>query len=133
MTIDPTYNNPATMREKAEALRNDKEQHSTYHSQAVATQGQELGGRFSHLVRGQQHVVGTAPIAYPAQPPGSPWGNSYILPDEPALGVDLEAVPDMLTVDGSPRAEPLPPEELPKPETKYVPEQLTAEGFRRKF
>jgi hypothetical protein len=39
----------------------------------------------------------------------------------------------METVHGGEREEPLPPEELPKPETKYEPEELTAEGFRRKF
>jgi hypothetical protein len=102
MTTDRPFHSDASMGEKAEGLRNDQAQYSTYHQQAASTVGQELGGRFSHLARGQQQIVGTAPIAYPAQPPGSPWGNSYILPDEPPTGVDLNWVGDMTTVDGAP-------------------------------
>jgi hypothetical protein len=100
MADQKPYFNESSQSERAETLRNDN---STYFEQARSTVGSEMGGRFQILARGQQHVVGTAPIAYPAQPPGSPWGNSYILPDEPALGVDLEAVPDMESVDGLPR------------------------------
>jgi hypothetical protein len=63
--------------------------------------------------------------------PDSPWGANSRLPDELPTGYDLNAVPDMTTVSGERRLEPLPPEALPKPETEYVPEVLGREGFRR--
>jgi hypothetical protein len=49
----------------------------------------------------------------------------------PPLGYNINDVPDMTTVDGSPRAEPIPEPvvELPK---NVEPEELTAQGFRRR-
>jgi hypothetical protein len=98
MTTNIPYNNPATMQEKREALRND-----TYLARAQNEIGQELGGRFQHLARGQQHVVGTAPDPWPQMPANNPWSTN-VVPNEEPLGVDVSAVPDMTTVDGAPRS-----------------------------
>src|SRR6516164_8262967 len=92
MSNDLPYHNPATMREKHEALSNDQAQHSTYLEQAAATVGQELGGRFAHLSRGQQHIVGTTPNAVPRLPSNSPW-SSTVVPDELPLGYSIDQLP----------------------------------------
>ena len=62
------FSNEASKNERAEVLRNDRAQHqpipargSTYLSKAVASVGQELGGRFAHLGR-ETTVVGARPI-----------------------------------------------------------------------
>ena len=62
------FSNEASKDERAEVLRNDRAQHqpipargSTYLSKAVASVGQELGGRYAHLGR-ETTVVGARPI-----------------------------------------------------------------------
>jgi hypothetical protein len=120
MTIDPTYNNPATMREKAEALRNDRAQHTTYHQRARDSLGAEMG-RWSHLSKEQQ-LVGTAPSPYPRQ--SGYWAEADNAV-EPPLGyrIDEMAPPEGFN----------PPEVAPElPKTVEV-EVLTAKGFRRRI
>jgi hypothetical protein len=62
------YSNETPKDERAEVLRNDRAQHqpipargSTYLSKAVASVGQELGGRYAHLGR-ETTVVGARPL-----------------------------------------------------------------------
>jgi len=62
------FSNEASKNERAEVLRNDRAQHqpipargSTYLSKAVASVGQELGGRYAHLGR-ETTVVGARPL-----------------------------------------------------------------------
>jgi hypothetical protein len=62
------FSNEASRDERAEVLCNDRAQHqpipvsgSTYLSKAVASVGQELGGRFAHLGR-ETTVVGARPL-----------------------------------------------------------------------
>ena len=86
------------MRTKREVLEQDRTA-TTYFERQKAEAGRELG-RWSHLA--DQVVTGSGVPVYPRQS-GTPWSDSYILPDEPPNGVDLEAVPDMETVDGLPR------------------------------
>jgi hypothetical protein len=95
------YHNETSQAERLAALENDQAQLSsapltastasqglTYLSRAVATMGNELGGRFSHLARGQQTVVGTGPNPYPQQPANSPWAAD-VAGTEPPLGQDV--------------------------------------------
>jgi hypothetical protein len=129
MPIDARYDNPATMKEKRETLAQDRTA-TTYLDQARSSVGAEMGGRFSHLSKDQQ-IVGDRNIHLPGQRPEGHWGGGFREGDEMPLGVDVNALPDMTTVDGSPRAEPI-PEELPTPQTEIVIEELTRDGFRRR-
>jgi hypothetical protein len=124
------FSNEASRDERAEVLRNDKAQHQpmpvrgqTYLSKAQQELGSELGGRYAHLGR-EMTVVGARPLEldtsqdghaalalekqrgrlpiYPAQP-NNPWaadaGNVT-----PPLGISVNDVLDMETIDGKPRA-----------------------------
>jgi hypothetical protein len=113
------YHNESSQAQRKEVLNNDKAQHSTYLSRAAGSIGEELGGRFAALARGQQQVVGTAPSPYPRQP--SYWAEADNAV-EPPLNVDVNA---MEPIGGPPEVVP----ELPK--TVEV-EVLTAKGFRRR-
>jgi hypothetical protein len=127
MTTNIPYNNSATVKEKREALRND-----TYLARAQNELGAELGGRFQHLARGQQHVVGTAPNPWPQMPANNPW-SSNVVPNEEPLGVDVSAVPDMTTVDGAPRSSSAVERSAapPKTETETVMDRIV--GFKRRI
>jgi hypothetical protein len=102
------YRNEADMKTKREMLSQDRAA-NTYLEQASATIGQELGGRFAHLARGQQQVVGSAPSPYPKMPANSPWSCDPVPREEP-LGVDINAL------------EPIggPAETVPVPEVETV-------------
>jgi hypothetical protein len=94
---DP-YHNETSQDERREALINDRDQAQssqgvTYIARATATMGDELGGRFAHLARGQQQVVGTGPSPYPQLPSGSPWRRDPV-PQEPPLNQDVNALPE---------------------------------------
>jgi hypothetical protein len=52
----------------------------------------EVGGRYAPR-------RGNDPVAYPAQPPNSPWACDPC-PIEPPLGERVDSLPDMLTLDG---------------------------------
>jgi hypothetical protein len=126
------YHQEANQAERAEGLRNDKAQASTMFERAKSEVGAELGGRFRHLSKDQQ-IVGDRNIHLPGQRPESHWGGAFREGDEPPLGFSIEQVPSMETVHGGEREQPLPPETVSNPPTTIVIEQLTAEGFRRKF
>src|SRR5262245_60116935 len=55
----------------------------TYHSVAQGELDDLIGGRFGIFGR-KTKVVGVGPVAYPAQPAGSPWAKNE-LPDEPLI------------------------------------------------
>jgi hypothetical protein len=95
------YRNEADMKTKREMLKQDRAA-NTYFEQASATMGQELGGRFAHLARGQQQVVGSTPNAYPKIP--GYWAEADC-GVEPSLGVDVNAMEPI----GGPPEEPSPP------------------------
>jgi hypothetical protein len=101
MPIDPRYDNPATMKEKREALEQDRTA-TTYFQRAQNERGQELG-RFSHLVKDLAITGLSQP--HGGQPPDSYYGINSRLPDEPSLGLDLNWVGDMTTLSGEPRVE----------------------------
>jgi hypothetical protein len=68
-------------------MTNDKQPKSTYHSFAQSDLTDDRGGRFATLDK--PAVTGSSPIAYPNQPPGSPW-HSDPCPPEPPLGYSVE-------------------------------------------
>jgi hypothetical protein len=97
---DQPYRNDTDMKTKREMLTQDRDA-NTYFTQAQNNLGAELGGRFAHLARGQQEVVGQTPtMQYPRQP--NYWANADSNVEMP-LGVSVEDVPDMTTVDGVPK------------------------------
>jgi hypothetical protein len=61
---------------------------STYHQRAQWEADQEHGGRFKEL--GEARVTGVP--EYPAQPPTSPWAGPDLVPPEPPLGFDVNAL-----------------------------------------
>jgi len=126
------YENSATQDERLAVLKNDRApgppipaRGQTYLSKAQQELGSELGGRYAHLGR-ETTVVGARPLEldtsqdghsalalekqrgrlpiYPAQP-NNPWaadvGNVT-----PPLGISVNDVLDMETIDGKPRAKP---------------------------
>jgi hypothetical protein len=78
------YHNETSQSERRATLQND-----TYLSRAAGNIGAELGGRFQHLARGQQQVVGTAPSPYPKIPGYWAEADSSV---EPSLGMDINAM-----------------------------------------
>ena len=88
----------------ARKLQEPGDRGSTYMSQSIARIGEELGGRFRHLAK-EQIVTGSVPFVHvPGQPATSHWGDGTRLPDELPLGVDINAVGDVTTLDGKPCA-----------------------------
>jgi len=81
------YLNVSSQAERKAVLRNDR---LTYHAQAQADIGTELGGRFMKIAK--QNVVGASPIPYPKQPEGSPWASDPV-GLEPPLGEDVNWQP----------------------------------------
>jgi hypothetical protein len=76
--------------EKRRILAEDRRAR-TYFSQAQASANDDAGGRFAATAN-KPKVIGASPIAYPAQPEGSPW-HSDPLPPEPPLGFSVEDQP----------------------------------------
>jgi hypothetical protein len=68
-------------------VRRDKHQHDTLHQRAITEMGEEYAGRFSSL-RTEQIIVGSSPIAYPAQPATSPWACDPLGPEMPMDATD---------------------------------------------
>jgi hypothetical protein len=93
------FHSEATMEEKRETLANDRPgggiSNDTFFSRAARTLGSELGGRFSHEPEARPRIVGKGPLPYPQQPTGSPWAGADPTGDEPPLGIDVNAVPDV--------------------------------------
>jgi hypothetical protein len=79
-----------SQRERREVLRNDRKvrEAATYHSIAMAGVDDERGGRYA-TSGSKQTVIGASPIAYPAQPAGSPWAKEPI-GTEPPLGYSVD-------------------------------------------
>jgi hypothetical protein len=99
MSTNPTavFNNASDAAEKLATLRNDAGKPQgptgTYHSRAQSELGQELG-RFAHLTRGQQSVVGATSNIYPA---AASWTRDPV-PDEKPLGYSVNDLPDLTRV-----------------------------------
>jgi hypothetical protein len=99
---DQPFHNDTSQAERRAVLQQDRA--GTYFEHARSNA--ELGGRFSPMAK-ETVVTGSAPFVHlSGQPATSPWGSSARLPDEPALGVDINAVGDVTTLDGKPRAKP---------------------------
>jgi len=117
-------------------MSNDKPK-STFHSIALAGIDDERGGRYA-AEGSKRTVIGSSPVAYPAQPATSPWHHDPCSP-EPPLGYSVEAqepVDEMFeradaastTVVGEP---PPPPEQESR---RHAPVDLAAGGGgRRRF
>ena len=71
---------------KRAILENDRK--ATYHSIAQSAVDDDRGGRFA-FSDSKATVTGSSPIAYPQQPPTSPW-HSDPCPPEPPLGYSIE-------------------------------------------
>jgi hypothetical protein len=89
---DQQYHNETSQAERKQALKNDQAQHSTLFERAKGEVGQELGGRFAHLARGQQHIVGTQGPTYPRINSG-PWARPCPTGISPPLGYSVDAMP----------------------------------------
>jgi hypothetical protein len=61
---------------------------ATYHSVAMAGVDDERGGRYANA-DSRASVIGASPIAYPAQPEGSPWHRDPC-GTEPPLGYSVD-------------------------------------------
>jgi hypothetical protein len=120
------YRNEADMKTKREMLSQDRKA-NTYFEQASATMGQELGGRFQHLARGQQQVVGSTPNAYPRIPSG-PWSEPCPTGIEPPLGYSLSAAPDLGEPSLAQSCVPTRHDPAPTPQIEREPKT-----FRRRF
>ena len=91
-------NNPADMisqKEKREVLRNDHQvaqdrRVSTYRDAAQASVDDLFGGRFATI--GKPTVTGTGSISYPRLPKDAPSNQATMVPDEPPLGVSVDAI-----------------------------------------
>jgi len=108
MSTDPTPESERRqiVKDDARKLQEPGDRGSTYMSQSIARIGEELGGRFRHLAK-EQIVTGSVPFVHvPGQPATSHWGDGTRLPDEPPLGIDVNAVGDVTTLDGKLRAKP---------------------------
>jgi hypothetical protein len=85
--------NDATMKEKRDVLRNDRrvrEQGSTF-SQFAQSEADTPRGRFD--AHEKSTVIGSEPLPrYPQLPASSPWAGPDLVPTEPALGVDVNAL-----------------------------------------
>jgi hypothetical protein len=57
-----------------------------------------LADGHSALALQAQRLAHRGPPQYPMQPPGSPWHRDPV-PDEPPLGENIDAVPDVSKVD----------------------------------
>jgi hypothetical protein len=80
-----TYQNDATMKEKASVLRNDQRTTLAQFAQADADQRR---GRFD--AHEKSTVIGSTPLPkYPQLPASSPWAGPDLVPTEPAFGVDI--------------------------------------------
>ena len=95
---DSPYHNETSMDERREALKNDTTKgggpsNDTYLSRAARSLGAELGGRFAHLGKEQSVVGQRGPHVWPRQPTGSPWRGDEV-PDEPPLGINVNALPE---------------------------------------
>ena len=66
-------------------------QRDTYLARAQA-ELDEAGGRFK---RQTPRLVGAGPPQYPRLPSSSPWASPDPSGDEPPLGIDVKAVPDL--------------------------------------
>ena len=68
-------------------MSNDKPK-STFHSIALAGIDDERGGRYA-AEGSKRTVIGSSPVAYPAQPATSPWHHDPCSP-EPPLGYSVD-------------------------------------------
>jgi hypothetical protein len=86
-TTSTEVQSPLTQDEKREVLKNDRRvrEMTTFRSFADAFANETRGGRFAKS--------DTGPTIKPL-PPNSPWASNPV-PDEPPLGFDVNAVPDL--------------------------------------
>ena len=75
--------------ERRRVLANDRKV-STYHDAAQASIDEDRGGRFKVLT--PTEVVGRSSVSYPRLPSTSPSNQAAMVPDEPPLGISVDAV-----------------------------------------
>jgi hypothetical protein len=78
-------------------------------ARAVHDAAEETGGRFARNT--QVSIAGTSAIPHADKLAGPEWSQDHVPPEAP-LGTEIDWVPDMTTVDGSPR------EATPAPEAE---------------
>jgi hypothetical protein len=88
----------------------DPDRPNPYHARAVHDAAEEQGGRFARNT--EVRITVTAPTWQAPRISGSgPWAaGADPVPNEEPLGYEIDSLPDMSTVDGSPR------EAMPTPE-----------------
>lgn len=64
---------------------------SSYRAHAQANADFDLGGRFA-LVQKPANVIGSGPVSYPTLPQDAPSNQLAMMPDEPPLGIDINAM-----------------------------------------
>jgi hypothetical protein len=102
MTVNKLeYHNDTSQAERKAILKNDQrvreeQRASTFHAQAIADVGAELG-RFGHLAKSTTVVGSRAGPVYPTQPSTSPWSHDPV-PNESPLGY---AIDEMEPLGGS--------------------------------
>jgi hypothetical protein len=87
-------NNPAdelSQAFKRKILAEDRDRLSTYRAHAEANADLELGGRYSKVTT--VTVTGASPThQYPRLPLSAPSNQAMMVPDEPPLGIDINAM-----------------------------------------
>jgi hypothetical protein len=76
---------------KRQILREDRDRLSTFLDHANSSVDDEKGGRFA-AASPTRTVVGTGPISYPRLPADNPSNQAMLVPDEPPLGIDINAM-----------------------------------------
>jgi hypothetical protein len=86
-------NNPAdiSQAERRKILQEDRERLSTLLDHARSSVDDTHGGRFA-AASPNRTVVGTSPISYPRLPADNPSNQAMLVPDEPPLGIDINAM-----------------------------------------
>jgi hypothetical protein len=75
---------------KRKILAEDRDRLSTYRAHAEANADLELGGRYSKVTT--VTVTGASPThQYPRLPLSAPSNQAMMVPDEPPLGIDINA------------------------------------------
>jgi hypothetical protein len=100
MSTDQPFRNESTQAERLRVLLQDTSAREATTFSRIAELDPKPGGRFSAT----QNVIRGGPD-YPRQP--AYWANADSNVEMP-LGVSVDDVPDMVSVDGSPRSAPTP-------------------------
>ena len=79
---------PLTKQEKLDVFNNDLRVRSSTYADHAAASANEAGGRFKKELETRVDAV----PQYPKLPPNNPWSEPDPVPDEPALGFEIDAL-----------------------------------------